>query len=216
MASEYRYQYVLFDFDGVIADTEESNARYLEKALDFYHIKLTDADRRKLIGTNDQSCLIDLLKRADADVSLEQLQAKRRQIGNTYENGDISPFPGVVNYIAQLRKSGRKTALVTSTSTRLIIAILNRMYMTNLFDVIMCGDMCEKSKPDPTIYLKAMAFLEANPQDCLVIEDSEVGIRAGKNAGATVLAFRGSSVTQDTHEADYQADTYDDVYQLNL
>ncbi len=216
MASEYRYRYVLFDFDGVIADTEESNARYLEKALNYYHIKLADADRRKLIGTNDQSCLIDLLKKADADVSLEQLQARRRQVGNTYEDGDINPFPGVVHYIAQLRKSGRKTALVTSTSTRLIIAILNRMHMTNLFDVIMCGDMCQTSKPDPTIYLKAMAFLGANPQDCLVIEDSEVGIHAGKNAGATVLAFRGSGVTQDIREADYQADTYDDVCQLNL
>ncbi|HEX3038060.1 MAG TPA: HAD family phosphatase [Oscillospiraceae bacterium] len=216
MVPEYRYKYVLFDFDGVIADTEESNARYLEKALNFYQIKLTDADRRKLIGTSDQSCLMDLLKKADADVSLEQLQARRRQIGNTYENGDIGPFPGVVHYITQLRESGRKTALVTSTSTRLIITILNRMHMTNLFDVIMCGDMCQTSKPDPTIYLKAMAFLGASPQDCLVIEDSEVGIRAGKNAGATVLAFHGSNVTQDTHEADYQADTYDAVCQLNL
>lgn len=216
MASEYRYKYVLFDFDGVIADTEESNARYLEKALNFYHIKLTDADRRKLIGTSDQSCLIDLLKKADADVSLEQLQTRRQEIGNTYEDGDISPFLGVVHYITQLRKSGRKTALVTSTSTRLIIAALNRMHMTNLFDVIMCGDMCQKSKPDPTIYLKAMAFLGADPQDCLVIEDSEVGIRAGKNADAAVLAFRGSSVTQNTREADYQADTYDEVFQLNL
>lgn len=211
MTPEYLYKYVLFDFDGVIADTEESNARYLEKALNFYHIKLTDADRRKLIGTNDQSCLIDLLEKADENVSLEQLQARRRAMGNTYENGDICPFPGVVQYLTELRKSGRKTALVTSTSTRLIITILNRMHMTSLFDAIICGDMCPKSKPDPAIYLKAMAFLGADPKDCLVIEDSEVGIRAGKNAGATVLAFRGSGVTQDTREADYQANTYDDV-----
>jgi beta-phosphoglucomutase-like phosphatase (HAD superfamily) len=76
--------------------------------------------------------------------------------------------------------------------------------------------MCLKSKPDPAIYLKAMALLGAAPQDCLVIEDSEVGIRAGKNAGATVVAFCGSAITQDTREADYQADTYADVYQLNL
>ena len=73
-----------------------------------------------------------------------------------------------------------------------------------------------KSKPDPAVYLKAMALLGADSKDCLVIEDSEVGIRAGKNAGATVVAFCGSTVTQDTREADYQADTYDDFYRMNL
>ena len=215
MALEY-HKYVLFDFDGVIADTEESNACYLEKALNFYHIELTDADRCKFVGTNDKSYLTELLEKSDADVSLEQLQTRRREIGNTYEDGDISPFPGVVHYIVQLRKSGRKTALVTSTSARLIIAALNRMHMMNFFDVIMCGDMCLKSKPNPAIYLKAMALLGADPQDCLVIEDSEVGIRAGKNAGATVVAFCGSSIIQDTREADYRADTYKDVNKLNL
>jgi beta-phosphoglucomutase len=215
MTSKY-HRYVLPDFDGVIADTEESNARYLEETLNSYHIGLTDADKRKLLGTNDKSYLADLLKKSNSDVSLQQVQARRQELGNTYEDGEISPFPGVVHYIVQLRKSGRKTALVTSTSTRLIVAALNRMHMMNLFDVIVCGDMCLKSKPDPAIYLKAMALLGAAPQDCLVIEDSEVGIRAGKNAGATVVAFCGSAITQDTREADYQADTYADVYQLNL
>lgn len=216
MASEYHYPYVLFDFDGVIADTEESNARYLEQALNSYQIELTEDDRRKLVGVNDPRYLSDLLKKSGMDVSLEQLQARRRELGNTYEDGEISPFPGAVRYIDHLRKSGRKTALVTSTSARLIIASLNRMHMTNLFDVILCGDMCRKSKPDPAVYLKAMALLGADSKDCLVIEDSEVGIRAGKNAGATVVAFCGSTVTQDTREADYQVSTYDDFYRMDL
>lgn len=216
MASEYHYPYVLFDFDGVIADTEESNAHYLEKALNFYQIKLTEEDRRKLVGMNDSCYLSDLLQKSGMGVSLEQLQARRRELGNTYEDGELSPFPGAVRYIDHLRKSGRKTALVTSTSTRLIIASLNRMHMANLFDVILCGDMCRRSKPDPAIYRKAMALLGADPKDCLVIEDSEVGIRAGKNAGATVVAFCGSTITQDTREADYQVNTYADFYRMDL
>lgn len=210
------HPYVLFDFDGVIADTEGSNLRYWEEAFRFYQIRLTDADKRKLLGRKDKSCLADLLAKSGAGISWEEVRERRRKLGNVYEDGTILPFPGAADYLLWLRKSGRKTALVTSTSARLIVTALNRMGLTTSFDVIVCGDMCPQSKPDPAIYQMAMALLGGVPRDCLVIEDSEAGIRAGKNAGAAVLAFRGSEIVQDTHEADYQADTYAEVRRLNL
>ena len=66
---------VLFDFDGVIADTEERNADYLAAALAHFGVRLTDADRSALVGINDPSLLEALLKRAETPVTLEQLQA---------------------------------------------------------------------------------------------------------------------------------------------
>ena len=68
---------VLFDFDGVIADTEERNADYLAAALAHFGVRLTDADRSALVGINDPSLLEALLKRAETPVTLEQLQAER-------------------------------------------------------------------------------------------------------------------------------------------
>ena len=120
-------EFVLFDFDGVIANTEESNAAYLEKALSAFGIQLTDDERKALIGTNDKARIESLLSRSLVKVTAEDLAGKRRQVGNTYENSCIRPMPGVVSLIQEIRGRGMKTGLVTSTSTRLIMIALNRM-----------------------------------------------------------------------------------------
>lgn len=203
-------RYVLFDFDGVIADTEESNSRYLGLALKEFGIELTEEDKQKLIGTHDQGFMIELLSRASQKVTVEQLARRRKEIGNTYENGKIAPIPGIVQLIQRLRKNGIKTALVSSTTTHLIIMGLNRMKMMDLFDVIVCGDMCAERKPDPECYLKAMKLLGAMPQECLVFEDSTVGIHAAKQAGIEVVAFTGSGNGQDVSEADYVVASYEE------
>ena len=78
------------------------------------------------------------------------------------------------------------------------------MQMTDLFDVIVCGDMCAERKPDPECYLKAMGLLGAVPQECLVFEDSSVGIHAAKQA------FTGSGNGQDVSEADYVVSSYEE------
>ena len=115
-------EFVLFDFDGVIANTEESNAAYLEKALSAFGIQLTDDERKALIGTNDKARIESLLSRSLVKVTAEDLAGKRRQVGNTYENSCIRPMPGVVSLIQEIRGRGMKTGLVTSTSTRLIMS----------------------------------------------------------------------------------------------
>lgn len=201
-------KFALFDFDGVIANTEESNSRYLEKALSSFGVFLTEKDKKALIGTSDKTIVAKLLLRAPYPVTMTELAERRREIGNTYENGRIEPMPYLVEFICSLRKRGLRTAIVTSTSTRLIISALNRMKMMNLFDVIVCGDMCEKAKPDPEIYRKAMSFLNAKPEECVIVEDSTVGIHAGKSAGAYVIAYTGSGIDQDISEADEALDSY--------
>ena len=203
-------EFVLFDFDGVIANTEESNAAYLEKALSAFGIQLTDDDRKALIGTNDKARIESLLSRSLVKVTAEDLAGKRREVGNTYENSCIRPMPGVVSLIQEIRGRGMKTGLVTSTSTRLIMIALNRMRMTALFDVVICGDMCANHKPDPECYKKAMDYLGAEPCKCIVFEDSAVGIHAARLAGARVAAYRGSGIQQDVSEADLIVDSYDE------
>jgi HAD superfamily hydrolase (TIGR01509 family) len=202
-------KYLIFDFDGVIANTEESNGNFLKKALREYGIILTQEDRQSLIGINDQTELERILKKAPEPVSLEELKQTRARIGNTYENTVIKPMPGLIYMMDELQKNGVKMALATSTTTRLILIALNRMHMISYFDAIVCGDMCDKKKPDPEIYQKVMAYLGAEPENCIVIEDSTVGIAAGKDAGAYVIAYSGSGIAQDRTRADFIVDTYE-------
>ena len=201
-------KYVLFDFDGVIADTEESNGNYLGLALKEFGVELTQKDRDRLIGSHDSHILLELLERSPEKITMEQLLQKRKEIGNTYENGCIKPMEGLLEFIAGLKKQGKKLAVVSSTSTRLIVVALNRMKMLGLFDVVVCGDMCRNRKPDPECYRKAMQYLEAKPEECIAIEDSFIGIQAAKAANIEVVAYTGAGENQDVSQADDVISSY--------
>ena len=118
------------------------------------------------------------------------------------------PKEGLLEFIAGLKKQGKKLAVVSSTSTRLIVVALNRMKMLGLFDVVVCGDMCRNRKPDPECYRKAMQYLEAKPEECIAIEDSFIGIQAAKAANIEVVAYTGAGENQDVSQADYVISSY--------
>ena len=190
---------VLFDFDGVVADTEPSNNRYLEQALAVFGLKLNDEQRLALIGVNGLDFIRPLLASAEPPVSDEAYLAVRQKQGNTYENSpDLKAQPGLRDFLGLLHSAGIKTGLVSSTSSRLILAALNRLALADQFDAILCGDMVRRKKPDPEGYRRAMELLQVPPECCVVIEDSPVGIRAGLGAGAWVVGYEGASVPQDT------------------
>lgn len=208
---------VLFDFDGVIADTEASNADFLARALAVYGVTLTNQDRIRLAGRNGRDILQELLERAPYPVTLEELLVVRGQLGNTYvDSPDLKAMPGLYGFLHFLRERGYRLGLVTSTSSHLILAALNRLGLTARFDAIVCGDMVHAHKPDPECYLKAMKFLSALPGECVIIEDSPVGIRAGLSTGATVIGYTGASVKQDTGKAHFTADSFSACAKLPL
>lgn len=208
-------RYVLFDFDGVIADTEESNVKYLGKALAVFGVVITPEEQAQLVGMNDPRILEKMLRRARPPVTLEQLLEERKRQGNTYEDDpDLAPTPGVIEFLHRLRAAGKRIALVSSTSARLILAALNRLGLTGFFDVIICGDMVSEKKPSPECYRKAMALLRARPEECVIVEDSPVGIRAGKAAGAVVAACRCGRLRQDTSQADFEFESFEECMRL--
>lgn len=210
-------KYVIFDFDGVITDTEERNKEYMERALSSFGIALTPQDKILLIGRSDNVVLKDILKRGTEPVSMERYLQKRKEIGNSYEDGTIKPMPGLLSFLARLKKRGIRLAIGSSTSARLILAALDLMGLLSYFDVIVCGDMCDHSKPHPEIYQKTICYLHADPAACVIVEDSEVGIQAGLAAGAEVLAYRGAGygregiLRQDVSKAQMQLNSYEEA-----
>ena len=177
---------VLFDFDGVIADTERSNGDYLAQALAAFGIPFTEEDRLSLIGTNGAGTLDRFLQRADPPVTREQL--------------------------AQVREG--LAGVVSSTSTKYIVTALNRMGLTGQFQVIVCGDMVRRPKPAPHSYQLAMSLLGLSPEDCLAIEDSPTGIRAAQAAGLRVVGYKGGSVEQETGSASWEVRSFQEIKAL--
>jgi HAD superfamily hydrolase (TIGR01509 family) len=98
--------------------------------------------------------------------------------------------PGAAELLVAVRDAGLGTALVTTTPRRLadiVLASIREDLGAEPFDVTVCGDEVRARKPDPAPYLQAADALAVAVTDCLVIEDSQVGITAGLAAGAAVL-----------------------------
>ena len=205
---------VLFDFDGVIADTERSNGDYLAQALAAFGIPFTEEDRLSLIGTNGAGTLDRFLQRADPPITREQLAQVREGLGNTYEDSPLSPQPGLREWLKELSLQGIRTGVVSSTSTKYIVTALNRMGLTGQFQVIVCGDMVRRPKPAPHSYQLAMSLLGLSPEDCLAIEDSPTGIRAARAAGLQVVGYKGGSVEQETGSANWEVRSFQEIKAL--
>lgn len=208
-------QGVLLDFDGVIADTEPSNAAYLAAALRRFGVELTEAERLALVGVSDKTTLERLLSRAKTPVSPAALAEERRRCGNTYaDSASLRPQPGLREWLDSLRAHGVATAVVSSTRTQLIVTALNRMQLLHSFDVVVCGDMVQTPKPAPDSYRLALKWLGLEAGQCLAVEDSPTGLQAAKAAGLQVVGYTGGSIRQDTSRADWTAASFDAIARL--
>ena len=92
-------------------------------------------------------------------------------------------LPGVLEYVSQARDLGLKVGLASSSSRDWVLGHLASRGLLGHFDVIRCADDVSRVKPDPELYLRAVADLGAVPDQALAIEDSPNGVTAAKGAG---------------------------------
>ena len=109
--------------------------------------------------------------------------------------------------VKELKKHGYKIALASSTGPKLIARIVEETGMRPWFDLIVSGGQFKQSKPNPEIYHYTAKTLGVAEEECFVIEDSTVGIEAGKAAGMTVAAIRDDRFGFDQSKADHQMDS---------
>lgn len=117
---------------------------------------------------------------------------KFKQIGKNYSYDYFNTYgvpekPGLYEILDYLKNKGYKIALASSTSSQSVHHHLKEKDIEKYFDAVICGDMVEKSKPEPDIYLKACAQLNENPDNCIAIEDSKNGILSAHRAGLQVI-----------------------------
>lgn len=200
---------VIFDFDGVFADTEIETLVYMERAFSRYGVTLTQEEKIAYIGSDGREHTRRILEKNGINKTVEEFLEEKRKMGNVYENStDLKPMPGLRDFLIWLKKEGYKIGLVSSTSTRLIVVALNRLGFMGVPEVIVCGDMVKDKKPNPEGYLTAMRYMGVEPEETVIIEDSPIGIRAGKAAGAYVIGYKGAEVVQDTSAADVEWEDY--------
>ena len=194
---------ILFDFDGVILDSEEYHYEAFQRVFEEEGVSLTrESYYQNCLGFNDVECFRWGLKgtgKIDEAGGIEALTDRKAVYFEELLEKEMRFFPGVCEFI---RAAGKKYPLaVTSMARRGEIEVaLGRAGLSDLFRLIVSGEDVEKTKPDPEAYEKTLHLLNAHlsltktareiqPEQCLVVEDSSAGIRSAKAAGMNVLAL---------------------------
>lgn len=180
------YRALLVDLDGTLADTATANYSAYAAALAEYGITVSRVRFDAIaFGRNWRQFLPVLI--AEARTSADPAIIARRKAEIYSASLDqVAVNVALVRLISAHRLFCR-TALVTTASSINAHAVLDRHGLRALFDAVITGDEVTRHKPDPEAYWLAADRLEVTPEDCLVIEDSDIGIASAQAFGASVL-----------------------------
>lgn len=130
---------------------------------------------------------------------------KTEKYKNYIGSGEVQPRPGVLELMDETRKKGLKLAVCSAATKSSVIFTLSSLLGKERFEALDCflaGDDVDKKKPDPIIYIKASKALGVAPENCLVVEDSIIGLKAASGAGmACIISYTSSTSNQDFSEA---------------
>ena len=179
---------VVFDMDGVLFDTESVCMKAWDYAGEVMGVGKAGYMVLKTLGMNADKA-VEII-RTEFAAGFDAVKFK--QIGKNYSYDYFNTYgvpekPGLYEILDYLKNKGYKIALASSTSSQSVHHHLKEKDIEKYFDAVICGDMVEKSKPEPDIYLKACAQLNENPDNCIAIEDSKNGILSAHRAGLQVI-----------------------------
>jgi len=179
---------IIFDLDGVIADTHtmhrqawrhllgELGRQVSEKELDF----VLEGRKREEILRH----FLGSLSAAEVSHYGERKDELFRQASE-----QVRAIPGAVDFLCQLDDAGVPKAVATSASRRRTHQIIDHLGLASRFRAVLTGDDVVKGKPDPSIFYLAAEHLRVVPRRLLVVEDSRAGVRAAKSAGMKCLGI---------------------------
>lgn len=187
---------VIFDMDGLVADTEILHMKAHQRFLDRYDIHLHHIAFMPLIGLPTRDNIAGFKARYGLPGSAEQLYDERDDILiDIYTHDPMEPLPGFIEVLADLRQRGLALAVASSSSHRQIEAIMPRMLerlpdkptMDEVFCAVTSGDEVPGNKPEPDIYLETCRRMNLEPEQVLAFEDSQHGITAATRAGCLCI-----------------------------
>jgi len=170
--------------DGLMFDTEILNAVAWKEAGKLHGFDMTEELLRSHIGCSVETTKKQMKTHFGAEFDFDAVRADRiaYSFRHIEENG-MPLKPGLRELLTYLSEKRLRTAIGTSSADMLVRFYMDHTDLNHKFDVIVCGDDVEHGKPEPDIFLKALAGLGVKADECLVLEDSYNGIIASHRAG---------------------------------
>lgn len=201
---------VLFDFDGVIADTEPQYDIYMDAIGEKYDLGIENF-ALQVKGTTSP----DIMKKYFSHFSKEEQDNIMNELADFELQMDFPLVKGAMNFINYLKENKYKVGLVTSSQDFKMKRALDILNLSDTFDTEVTAVRITEGKPNPMCYLLATKDLNVSPCECVVFEDSFHGIRAGKDAGMRVVGVS-TTIPADklTDKADYVIPDFSNLEQV--
>ena len=181
---------VIFDLDGLLADTEIISLKVYQELLRDFGIPFTEETySREYSGHREEENVQRFLDTYDLPWNFDQTLEKVYELEAQILAKGVNLKKGAKNLLAFLQREGIPIALATSSVESRARMILDSNGILSLFDHLVFAKDVKRSKPYPDIFLKACSDLNVLPESCLVLEDSEAGIEAASRAGISVICI---------------------------
>ncbi|WP_024444905.1 HAD-IA family hydrolase [Mycolicibacterium iranicum] len=196
---------LVFDCDGVLADTERDGHRvafntvFAEKGIEFSWSVEDYAEALKTAGGKERLRVLlspefrrqHRIPDGDVDSLVTSWHIRKTEVFlGLLAHGQLPPRPGVRRLAAEAAEAGWSLAVASTSAHASVRAVLEHAVGAQLARsfTVFAGDDVKQKKPAPDIYLRALAGIEVLPSDAVVVEDSEIGVRAAQAAGLPVIA----------------------------
>lgn len=210
---------VIFDMDGVIIDSEPI---YFKVANEIFHelgIRVSEEEIHSYVGTTSKNMWSKIKQKHGLDCPVGDLI--KMEIDNYIDyllyKEDIKPIDKVTDFIEDLHKNNIKLALASSAARLSIKIIVKKFKLEDYFKIRISGEEIKNGKPAPDIFLHASDYLDAKPDECVVVEDSTNGVKAAKAAGMKCIGYKNiNSGNQDLSSSDMVISNFSEISYIKL
>lgn len=171
---------IIFDFDGVIVQSEESRLKIFKKIIINNGILVSDDVLFRLVGKTGKSFIDEYLNNIGQEVRDKILVDYKREYLDQVDQF-IKPVDVTLDFIKNYR-GNLKMAIATMNNREMLESTLQRFGVKNLFHLLITRNDVLKHKPDPEIYIKTARRLKVKPSECIVVEDTKIGAEAAISA----------------------------------
>jgi HAD superfamily hydrolase (TIGR01509 family) len=182
-----QYDALIFDMDGLMVDSEPVWWRVEQSFAHAHGIEWSEDRARSCVGKGLEHVISTMREQLGLTISVEE-GVRLLQRDFVARQAEIHLKPGCEELVGAARARGMSLAVASSSPTHLIHAVLDQVAMRHSFDILMSGVDVPEPKPAPDIFLRTAERLGAPPRQCVVLEDSIAGVRAGVAAQMRVIA----------------------------
>jgi len=207
---------VIWDMDGVIADTAPYHFRAWQDIFQKRGVNFTEDDFNRNFGQRNDTIIRNTLGNELSLNEIEIIAAEKEQNYRQRVKKNIRPLPGAIQLLRGLKKYDFVQALASSAPVENIQLVLHGLGIDSFFQAIVSGREVKEGKPSPQGFLLAAKRLGVKPQNCIVIEDAIAGVTAAKRGGMHCIAVTNTHSKANLKEADLIVDTLETIMASDL